>query len=165
MRSPGARLTVDINDRLPIVAHETLGVYCCGCLHVRVSGDRAEIVGNECGDHPERCHSRTLNVVLELAATDTICSAVCPHCRARSTRSQVYPALRASSVPEAGKAYTSADPSSEVAGSTLYTGISLVAEMANQEHLDILKEGVQRECRSEQHPDIKLTFAGRHSFT
>ncbi len=86
MRSPGARLTVDINDRLPIVAHETLGVDCCGCLHVRVSGDRAEIVGNECG-----AIIRTVpladaeRVVLELAATDTICSAVCPHCRAVNT--------------------------------------------------------------------------------
>ena len=39
----------EINARLPIVAHETLGVDCCGCLFVRLKGeDQAEIVCNEC---------------------------------------------------------------------------------------------------------------------
>jgi len=42
--------TDEINARLPIVAHETLGVDCCGCLFVRLKGpDQAEIVCNECG--------------------------------------------------------------------------------------------------------------------
>jgi len=40
----------EINARVPIVAHETLGVDCCGCLFVRLKGaDQAEIICNECG--------------------------------------------------------------------------------------------------------------------
>jgi hypothetical protein len=43
-----AHPTCDINDRLPIIPHETLGADCCGCLYVRVDGDQADIVCNEC---------------------------------------------------------------------------------------------------------------------
>jgi hypothetical protein len=43
-------LADEINARVPIVAHETLGVDCCGCLFVRLQeDDQAEIVCNECG--------------------------------------------------------------------------------------------------------------------
>jgi hypothetical protein len=38
----------EINVRSPIIAHETLGADCCGCLVVRLDGDQAQIVCNEC---------------------------------------------------------------------------------------------------------------------
>lgn len=84
MRRPSGHETGDINDRLPIVPHQTTGdPDCCGCLYVRIEGDRAEIVCNECEavlrtvpiDDVER-------VFNELAETDVCCSARCPHCGA-----------------------------------------------------------------------------------
>ena len=43
------RLIHDINGRIPIIAHESLGAVCCGCLVVRGRGQQAEILCNECG--------------------------------------------------------------------------------------------------------------------
>jgi hypothetical protein len=81
-----ADLTRDINDRLPIIPHESLGTDCCGCLYVRIDGAQAAIICNECGPM-----IRTVPVVdveavmLEMAQTDVICSARCTHCGALNT--------------------------------------------------------------------------------
>ena len=39
----------DVNERLPIIPHESLGADCCGCLAVIERDDRADIICNECG--------------------------------------------------------------------------------------------------------------------
>jgi len=71
---------------IPIVPHESLGADCCGCLIVRVRGDEADILCNECD-----AVIRTVPVVevesvmLEMVKTDTICSAACTHCGALNT--------------------------------------------------------------------------------
>jgi hypothetical protein len=86
MRNPDTHPTGDINDRLPIVTHQNLGVDCPGCLYVRIEGEMADIVCNEC-----EAVIRTVpladveRIVLELDATDAICSAVCTHCGAVNT--------------------------------------------------------------------------------
>jgi hypothetical protein len=74
-------------DDLPIIPHEDIAdVDCCGCLMVRVRGGEADILCNECG-----AVIRTLAVgdveaaMLEMARTDTICSARCTHCGALNT--------------------------------------------------------------------------------
>ena len=33
----------------PIIPHESAGVDCCGCIVVKVTGNDAELVCNECG--------------------------------------------------------------------------------------------------------------------
>ena len=82
----GAHPTGDINDRLPIIPHETLGADCCGCLFVVAWGDRADIRCNECD-----ARIRTVPVadvekaMSEIAQTDTSCSARCTHCGALNT--------------------------------------------------------------------------------
>ena len=49
------RLTNDINKRLPIIPHESLGADCCGCLIAQINGDRADIVCNESERRFGRC--------------------------------------------------------------------------------------------------------------
>ena len=82
MRNPGTRPTGDINNRLPIIPHQTVGAPgCCGCLYVRVNGDLADIVCNECEAVIRTVPlSEVEAVVLAMEKTDTICSAVCAHC-------------------------------------------------------------------------------------
>jgi hypothetical protein len=85
-RNSGRHGTSDINNQLPIIPHETLGADCCGCLYVRVHGERAEIVCNECAAVIRSVRlSDVERAARELAPTDTICSAVCPHCGAVNT--------------------------------------------------------------------------------
>jgi hypothetical protein len=36
-------------DDFTIIQHESAGVDCCGCLVVKVRGNDAELVCNECG--------------------------------------------------------------------------------------------------------------------
>ena len=71
-------------DNLLIVPHESVAdVDCCGCLIVRTRGDQADFVCNECDavirtvplGHVEA-------VMLEIAKTDIVCTARCPHCEA-----------------------------------------------------------------------------------
>jgi hypothetical protein len=76
----------DINDRLPIIPHENLGADCCGCLYVRVEGEQADIVCNECAAVIRTVPVADVErVVKELGQTDTICSARCTHCGAVSS--------------------------------------------------------------------------------
>lgn len=87
VRNPGTHPTGDINDRLPIIPHQTVGAPdCCGCLHVRVNGDQADIVCNECETVIRSVPIADVErVVLELAETDTFCTARCTHCGAVNT--------------------------------------------------------------------------------
>jgi hypothetical protein len=39
----------DLQDKLPIIPHESAGVDCCGCIVVKISGSDAELRCNECG--------------------------------------------------------------------------------------------------------------------
>lgn len=61
-----------INSRLPIIPHGTLGTGCCGCLIVKVCGDQADIVCNECAavicTFP---FGAVEAAILEMAQTDT----------------------------------------------------------------------------------------------
>jgi hypothetical protein len=84
MRNPHP--TGDINDRLPIVPHQDRGVDCYGCLYVRVTGELAEIVCNECAAVIRSVPLADVErVVLELDETVAVCSAVCSHCGALNT--------------------------------------------------------------------------------
>ena len=74
-------------DDLPIIPHEDIAdVGYCGCLMVRVRGGEADILCNEC-----EAVIRTAAIgdveaaMLEMARTDTICSARCTHCGALTT--------------------------------------------------------------------------------
>ena len=81
-----AHLTGDINDRFPMIPHETLGADCCGCLYVRRDGDQADIVCNECSAVIRTLPAADVEAaMLALAETDTICSARCTHCGAVNT--------------------------------------------------------------------------------
>ena len=74
--------TDDLNARLPIVPHETLGADCCGCLFIDLAGDLAKIVCNECGVVVRALPVGEVEAAMrELARTDTICTARCPHLR------------------------------------------------------------------------------------
>src|SRR5258708_39845691 len=70
----------ELDEKLPIIPHEWLGAGCCGCLMIRLHGDQAEILCNECG-----ASIRTVAVgdvgsaMAELAQTDEICTAICTH--------------------------------------------------------------------------------------
>ena len=78
--------TGDINDRLPIIPHESLGADCCGCLFVRVNADQASIICNECGAVVRTLPNADVEAaMLEMAQTDVICTAVCTHCGALNT--------------------------------------------------------------------------------
>jgi hypothetical protein len=70
-----------MDDQLPIIPHESLGADCCGCLMVRVREDYADIICNEC-DAVIRTTgvAEVENTLRELARTDAICNARCPHC-------------------------------------------------------------------------------------
>src|SRR5437868_1624466 len=83
-------------DSVPIIPHGNVAdVDCCGCLTVHTRGDQADIVCDECG-----AVIRTVAVgdveaaILELAQTDTVCSAQCPHCGALN----IFPGMSAQSV-------------------------------------------------------------------
>ena len=71
----------------PIIPHMDVGdPDCCGCLIVRVRSDKAEIVCNECAVVIRTVPVAEVESVMEeLARTDTICSAKCPHCGAVNT--------------------------------------------------------------------------------
>ena len=77
------RLIHDINGRIPIIAHESLGADCCGCLVVRGRGQQAEILCNECGEVVRTVPSQDVErTSYELAPTTAICSSRCNHCGA-----------------------------------------------------------------------------------
>jgi hypothetical protein len=83
MAKPGSH---GLNSRVPIIPHDALGADCCGCLCVRVEGDQAQIVCNECAAVIRTVPLADVErVVRELAATDAVCSAVCTHCGAVNT--------------------------------------------------------------------------------
>src|SRR5689334_19187469 len=77
-------MTPEKLDHLPIIPHEVVAsVDCCGCLTVRLSGDQATILCNECGAVIKTVPIDDLErTMLEMAQTDTICSALCTHCGA-----------------------------------------------------------------------------------
>ena len=39
----------DLPDRFPIIAHESAGVDCCGCIVSIIQGNDVELRCNECG--------------------------------------------------------------------------------------------------------------------
>jgi len=39
----------DLQATFPIIPHESAGVDCCGCIVVKVTGNDAELLCNECG--------------------------------------------------------------------------------------------------------------------
>jgi hypothetical protein len=81
-----ADLSGNINDRLPIIPHESLGTDCCGCLYVRVEGAHAAIICNECGTVIRTVPAVDAEaVIMEMAQTDVICSARYTHCGALNT--------------------------------------------------------------------------------
>ena len=76
----------DINRRMPIIPHESLGADCCGCFVVHLDGDRADVVCNECQLVIRSGSVKDIEAaLLQLAQTDVICSAVCTHCAALNT--------------------------------------------------------------------------------
>ena len=86
MMKSGANLTGNINDRLPIIPHESLGTDRCGCLYVRVDGAHAAIICNECGTVIRTVPVVNVEaIILEMAQTDVIFSAHCTHCGALNT--------------------------------------------------------------------------------
>src|ERR1051325_6658099 len=80
-------------DHLPIIPHENVAaVDCCGCLIVRTREDTADLVCNECGGVIRTVPIRDVEaVMLELAQTDTVCSARCTHCGALN----IFPGMSA----------------------------------------------------------------------
>ena len=71
---------MNVNE-LPIIPHGSSG--CCGCLVVRVRQDYADIICNECETLVRTVPvAEVENTFRELARTDMICSAPCPHCGA-----------------------------------------------------------------------------------
>ena len=40
---------MSLEESFPIIAHESTGVDCCGCIIVKVQGSNAELCCNECG--------------------------------------------------------------------------------------------------------------------
>src|SRR6266852_4596172 len=67
-------------------------VDCCGCLIVRTREDLADFVCNECGAVIRTVPLGDLEAaMLELAQTDTVCSAQCPHCGALN----IFPGMSA----------------------------------------------------------------------
>jgi hypothetical protein len=71
-------------DNLPIIPHEDVAdVDCRGCLEVRVREGEADILCNECGAVIRKVAVAEVEAaMLEMAKTDTICSARCTHCGA-----------------------------------------------------------------------------------
>jgi hypothetical protein len=79
-------LAGNIKDRLPIISHESLSADCCGCLYVRVDGAHAAIICNECSTVIRTVPVVDVEaVILEMAQTDVICSALCAHCGTLNT--------------------------------------------------------------------------------
>jgi hypothetical protein len=68
-------------DNLPIIPHEEVAdVDCCGCLMVRLREREADILCNECGVVIRTIAIKEVeSAMLEMARTNTICSARCPH--------------------------------------------------------------------------------------
>jgi uncharacterized paraquat-inducible protein A len=80
------QLTDDINKGLPIIPHESLGADCCGCLVAQINGDQADIVCNECGAAIRTVRVGDIQAAMsEMAQTDVISTARCPHCGALTT--------------------------------------------------------------------------------
>jgi hypothetical protein len=68
-------------DRLPIIPHENFGADCWGCLIVKVRGDQADILCNECAALIRTVPLADVEAaMLEMSQTDRVCSALCPHC-------------------------------------------------------------------------------------
>jgi hypothetical protein len=69
-----------------IVPHELLGAECCGCLVPVISGDKADLVCNECNALIRTVPTAEAEQTLaQLAVSDEICSAKCPRCEALNT--------------------------------------------------------------------------------
>ena len=56
----------DLNDLLPIIAHEAAGFACCGCLVAEVRGNDTELLCNECGSVLGVINTRILKALLLL---------------------------------------------------------------------------------------------------
>ena len=70
---------------LPIVRHDQVAdVECCGCLIVRVCGDRADITCNECGmvirTVPATEAAGAMNTLMIEVVSSAMCTAFCPYC-------------------------------------------------------------------------------------
>jgi hypothetical protein len=75
-----------------IVPHEWLGANCCGCIVPVVRGDDVDLVCNECNALIRTVPGNEADQTLaNLASSDEICSAKCPHCTAMN----VFPGFSA----------------------------------------------------------------------
>jgi hypothetical protein len=74
-------------DDLPIISHEEIAdIDCCGCLMLRVREGEADILCNEFGTVIRTVAIGDVEAaMLEMARTDTICSARCTHCGTLTT--------------------------------------------------------------------------------
>jgi hypothetical protein len=74
----------DPHDKLTtIVPHESLGADCCGCIVAVNRGDEADLVCNECNALIRTVPAAQAELTLsQLAFSEEICSARCPHCTA-----------------------------------------------------------------------------------
>ena len=59
---------------------------CCGCIFPVVRGDLADLVCNECGAVVLTVRATDAEQrLVALAATDTLCTYMCPHCGSLNT--------------------------------------------------------------------------------
>ena len=74
-------------DNLPIIPHEHVAdVDCWGCLMIHLREGQADILCNECGTVIRTVAGAEVAATMsQMAQTDTICSAPCPHCGAFNT--------------------------------------------------------------------------------
>jgi hypothetical protein len=80
------------NEMDTIVPHQLLGADCCGCLVPVIRGEEADLVCNECNALIGTVAASEVELTLsQLALSDEICSAKCPHCTAMN----VFPGFSA----------------------------------------------------------------------
>lgn len=74
--------TIDMarDEQYPIIPHEISGVDCDGCLVVRVRGDQADIVCNECKAVLRTVPVEQATSMMVEIASGEICSARCTSC-------------------------------------------------------------------------------------
>ena len=71
------------HDELAVVPHSD---DCCGCLVVIERGDDADLVCNECGALIRTVPTdEAPQVLMRMAMSEEMCSAVCPHCQGLNT--------------------------------------------------------------------------------
>jgi hypothetical protein len=85
-RFASAASLLDVNDRIPVIPHESLGADCRGCLVIRVRADLADIVCDECATVIRKVALEEVeDALLQLVQKDTVCTARCRKCGALNT--------------------------------------------------------------------------------